>query len=380
VDQGAADTDAGRAPATPGTPARPASELGSQRAASKRTKRRLALDLSLLGLVGVLLVGAVAAAVITVSREFYSPTAFVERYLSLLADGHAAEALTVPGVAVESADLEAAGLPASSSQALLRRDALATLSDVRVVSEETEGDITHVTVEYRAGDYPGTTTFDIERDGSVGLVPTWRFATSPLAVMELAVGGSMTFDVNGFSLDKRQVSAEGVDADPTAPVALLVFSPGIYSVSVDNPIAATPGVAVLSDSPFRGIPVEVQAQPTPQFLAVVQERVEEFLTACATQEVLLPTACPFGYRVEDRVASPPQWSIVKQPAVTVEPDGAAWEIPPAEAVARIEVDVRSLFDGSIYHVSEDVPFLVTGAITVMPDGRATITVGGPDTN
>ena len=359
---------------------RPESQPGDGAETQNRRERRLAFDLSLLALVGVLLIGAVAAAVVTISREFYSPTAFVERYLGLLAQGSAAEALTVPGVAVDSAELESAGLPAMASQALLRRDALAALSDIRVVSESTEGDITHVTVEYRAGDYPGTTTFDVERDGSVGLVPTWRFATSPLAVMELGVGGSMTFDVNGFALDKRQVSPAGADADPTAPVPLLVFSPGIYSVSVDTPIAATPGVAVLSDSPFSDIPVHVQAQPTPEFLTVVQDRVEEFLTACATQDVLQPTACPFGFIVEDRVASPPQWSIEQQPTVSVEPDGAAWAIPPAEAVARVEVDIRSLFDGSIRHVSEAIPFLVTGAITVAPDGSATITVGGPDTN
>ncbi len=326
-----------------------------------------------------MLAGAVWAAVASISREFYSPTAFVERYLELLADGRAAEALVVPGVAVDSAALEASGLPATASQALLRRDALATLSEIRAVSEVTDGDVTHVTVEYRAGAFPGTTTFDVERDGSVGLAPTWRFATSPLAVMDLTVGGSMNFVVNGFELDKRQVSPEGVDADPLAAVPLLVFSPGIYSVSVDTPIAATAGVAVLSDSPFSDIPVQVQAQPTAKFISVVQERVEEFLNTCATQEVLQPTACPFGYIVEDRIASTPEWSIAVQPTVEIAPDGAAWRIPPAEAVARIDVDIRSLFDGTIRHVSEDVPFLVTGSITVLPDGSATIVVTGPDT-
>ena len=40
-----------------------------------------------------------------------------------------------------------------------------------------------------------------------------------------------------------------------------------------------------------------------------------------------------------------------------------WRIPPADAVAHIEVDIRSLFDGSVRHVSEDVPFLVTGHIS-----------------
>lgn len=373
------DTADGRAPATPPS-VEPASGEAPASVPSPRRTRRLGPDLALLAVVGVLLTGALWGAVATMSREFYSPSAFVEHYLDLLAEGHAAEALTLPGVAVDSAALEAAGLPATASQALLRQDALAALTDVHVVSEETDGDISRVRVEYRAGAYPGTTTFEIAREGSVGLAPTWRFATSPLAVMDLGVSGSMTFDVNGFALDKRQVSPDGVDADPNATVPLLVFSPGVYSVSVDTPISATPGVAVLSDSPFSNVPVEIHATATPQFLSLVQQRVEEFLTECATQEVLQPTGCPFGYVVDDRIDSTPKWSMATQPTVDVKPDGAEWKIPPAQAVAHIEVDIQSLFDGSISHVSEDVPFIVTGTITILPDGSATIVVGGPDTN
>jgi hypothetical protein len=343
-------------------------------------RRSLAADLGLLALVGVLLIAAVWAGVSAISREFYSPTAFVEHYLDLLAEGRAAEALAVPGVAVDSAALEAAGLPATASQAMLRKEALSTLTDIRAVSETTSGDVTRVKVEYRAGRYPGTTTFDVTRAGTAGLAPTWRFATSPLAIMDLTVTGSMSFDVNGFTVDKRQVSPAGADADPAAAVPLLVFSPGVYSISVDTPISATSGVAVLSDSPFDDVPVEIRATPTPQFQSVVQQRVDEFLTGCATQEVLQPTGCPFGFIVEDRIASTPTWSISRQPQVEVVPDGANWRIPAADAAAHIEVDIRSLFDGSVRHVSEDVPFLVTGAITVLPDGTASIVVGGPDTN
>ncbi|WP_133544540.1 hypothetical protein [Microbacterium sp. BK668] len=337
------------------------------------------MDLTLLGIVGVLLVGALAAAGATLYREFYSPSAFVERYLGMLSDGRAADALAVAGVAVDSTELEAAGLPAHASEALLRSAALEQLTEVEVVSETTEGDTTEVTVEYQAGPYPGRTTFQVERDGAVGVVPTWRFARSPLAVVDLSVRGSMSFDVNGFAVDKRQVSVDGVEADPLAPVPLLVFSPGVYSVSVDTPISATRGVAVLSDSPLKSTKVEVQAEPTEQFIEVVQQKVDEFLTQCATQKVLLPTACPFGYPVEDRISSPPTWSIVQQPVVSVEPDGANWRIPTTEATAHIEVDIRSLFDGTVRRVSEDVPFLMNGTITVTPDGSASIVVSGTDT-
>lgn len=359
------------AASTPSTPA-PAG------AARTRSRRRLALDLTALAVVGVLLVAAVAAAVGAIGQQFYSASAFVERYLSLLADARAAEALAVPGVVVDSAELEAAGLPPTASDALLRAAALAPLENARVVSEDTEDGLAVVSVAFEAGGLEGETTFEVERDGSIGLAPTWRFATSPLAVMDLQVRGSMQFTVNGFELDKRQVSPDGADADPLAAMPLLVFTPGLYAVSVDTAISETPGVAVLSDSPFQSVPVTVQAEATDEFVAVVQDKVEEFLDSCATQEVLQPTACPFGYVVADRIASLPRWSIAQQPTVRVEPDGADWRIVPSEAVAHIDVDIRSLFDGSITSVSEDVPFVVGGRIEVQPDGTASILVSGSD--
>ncbi len=342
-------------------------------------RRRLTLDLTLLALVGVLLVGAVVAGTAALYRELYSPSAFVLRYIDLLAAGRAADALAIPGVAVDSAHLAAAGLPSHSSEALLRRAALAQLTDIRLVAEVTDGERAQVTVSYRAGAHPGTTTFAVERTGRIGVAPTWRFTTSPLAVIDLTVGGSMEFEVNGFTLDKRQVSPDGVDADPLAPVSLLVFSPGIYSLSVDTAVATSPRTAVLSDSPLSQTPIELRAEATEKFRTTVQSRVEEFLTACATQEVLQPTGCPFGFAVDERVEGVPTWSITQQPTVSLEPDGAGWRFPEAPASAHIDVEVRSLFDGSLTHVSEEVPFIVTGSITVLPDGSATIAVSGPDT-
>ncbi|QKJ21313.1 hypothetical protein HQM25_17095 [Microbacterium hominis] len=333
----------------------------------------------IIGVLGAALVAALWAGGALLYQHFYSPTAFVERYLGMLSDRDAADALAVPGVAIDSADLADSSLPEQASDALLRRDALAALTDVEVVSEQIDGEVTLVTVDYRAGAYQGTTTFEVERDGWIGIAPTWRFARSPLAVIDLTVNGSMSFDVNGFEIDKRQVSPDGVDADPLEAVPLLVFSPGVYSISVDTAISATPGVAVLSDSPFHTIPVSVQATATEEFVEVVQERVVQFLESCASQQVLQPTACPFGYLVQDRIVAPPTWSISAHPAVTVEPAGAGWRIPPTEAVARIAVDIQSLFDGSITAVDEDVPFIVTADITVRPDGTASIVVTGPDT-
>ena len=344
--------------------------------ASPVRRSRLGLDLTLLAIVGVLLVGAVAAGIGALYREFYSPTAFVERYLSLLGEGRAADALAVPGVAPDSSELSAAGLPATASEALLRQAALSTLSDVKTVSEVQNGDVTRVTVSYVAGGHAGTASFDVAANGWIGVAPAWRFAHTPVAVLDLTVRGSMSFSVNGFEVDKRQVSVDGVDADPLAPVPMLVFSPGLYRVAVDTPISSTPGVDVLADKPLADVPLDLQAKPTDEFISVVQDRVDGFLADCATQKVLQPTGCPFGYVVTDRIQGDPKWSIADGPKITVEPDGAHWEIPDTRAVAHITVDVVSLYDGSVQHVSRDVPFVVGGEITVLPDGTASIRVDG----
>lgn len=338
--------------------------------------RRLARDLTLLGIIGVLLIAALGAGTAAAYRELYSPRAFVLHYLHLIEQRQATEALAVPGVAVDSAELEAAGLPATSSEALLRPEALTTVQEARIVDEVADGEVTRVTVDYRAGGYDGRTTFSVRQDGWVGVVPRWSFDVSPLAVVDLTVRGSMQFSVNGFEIDKRQVSIDRADADPAAAVPLLVFSPGLYSVSVDTAISATPGVAILADAPLTGIPVDVQAEPTEQFVSVVQQSVEDFLTSCAEQRVLQPTGCPFGLTVRNRIEGEPTWSIAEQPAVTVVPDGAGWRIPSAKAVAHIEVDIRSIFDGSVRTVEEDVPFSIDGQITVQPDGTASISVDG----
>lgn len=344
----------------------------------RRRRRSPAADLIALAVVGILLAGALFAAGSVLYQQLYSPAAFVTRYLDLLAQGRAADALAVAGVQVDASELESAGLPGDAVDALLRRDALAPLGDVEVVGTEEKDDAFAVTVAYDAGPHTGTTTFSVEQAGMIGVVPAWRFATSPLAVIDLTVRGAMQFQVNGFEIDKRQVLAAGVDADPLDPVPMLVFSPGLYSIEVDTALSASPGVAVLSDKPRAEIPVDLQTEATDKFVEVVQDKVEDFLDECATQQVLQPTGCPFGFTVRNRIVDAPSWSIAEHPVVALEPDGADWSIRRTQAVAHIEVDIQSIFDGSIRRVDEDVPFFIDGDITVLPDGTASIQVSGAD--
>ena len=344
-----------------------------------RRRARLGTDLTLLGLIGVLLLAAIGAGGASLYQQFYSPSAFVQRYLDLLASGRAADALRVPGVALDLAVLQESGIHGSASEALLRHAALAPLDDIEIISDTEKDGVHEVRVAYEAGGVEGTSTFSVQQSGWVGVTPNWRFERSPLAEIELTVRGSDTFAVNGFAVNRGQIETPTEDSDPLDPLHMLVLTPGLYSVSVDTAIAATPGVSVLADTATARTPVEVQAQPTEKFVEVVQQQVEQFLTGCAGQEVLQPTSCPFGLEVQNRLApgSVPKWSIATQPTVTVVPDGASWAIPATDAVAHIDVDIQSLYDGSVHELSEDVPFQVNGTITVLPDGSVSIRVGSP---
>jgi len=351
-------------------------EATPARRRGRRGRRRSPTgDLILLSIVGVLLIGAFLAAGATLYTQFYSASAFVVRYANLLADGDATQALALPGVAVDSAELEAAGLPANASEDLLRASALGPLSNIRAMSEtEVDGTVS-VTLAYTAGRHDATTTFSVVQDGMIGIFPRWEFAQSPIAVMDLTVNGSSEFAVNGFTVDKRQVSPDGAAADLSASIPLLVFSPGIYSVTVDTPIASSPGVAMLSDVPFASVPVTVTATASDEFVALVQDKVDAFLEECTQQQVLQPTACPFGFELSDRIVTLPTWSIAQDPTVRLVADGAGWRIVESPAMAHIELRVRSLFDGSVSDVSVDVPFVVTGTIDILPDGTASILLG-----
>lgn len=340
-------------------------------------RRRLGVDLTILGVVGVLLLTALGAAGVTLYREVYSPSAFVQRYLALLEESRAADALQIPGVSLDREALAGFGLDSTPSDALLRQASLGPLTEIEILSEEKSDAATAVTVGYLAGGHPGVSTFLIEQAGWNGVAPRWRFAQSPLAVVDIVVRGSDEIIVNDFRFDRRQVAADGVDSDPLEPVPLLVFTPGLYSVSVDTAVSATPGIRFLADSPAAVTPLDVQTEPTEEFLRVVQEQVDEFLQSCATQRVLLPTGCPFGFEVSDRIDDEPEWSIAQPPAVTVAPDGAHWRIPAAQAVAHIDVEVRSIYDGRLRHVSEDVSFMIDGTVTLRPDGTLSILIGSP---
>ncbi|NHI16068.1 hypothetical protein [Microbacterium excoecariae] len=327
-----------------------------------------------------MLAGAIAVGFLSLYREFWGPSAFAERYVRAIADADAQAALAIPGVAPEFSALEDIGR-GYASDALLRADALAsTITDVHAVAEAPlptdEGEVTVVTVAYTIDGVRDEMVFRVERAGMSGLVPAWRFETSPLSVLDVTVRGSWQFAVNGFEIDKRQIAPEGVEADPLAPVTMLTFSPGNYAIAVDTAATQADPRTVRSASLLDRVAIDIQTTPTDELTQVVEDSVADFLeTTCTTQAVLQPQDCPFSYDASWGIAQPDiSWTILDYPRTALVPDGDDWRVSPTSGRAHVTLTVQDYFTGALVPVDEDVYFTMVAEVDVGDDGSVHITI------
>ena len=320
-------------------------------------------------LIAALLGAGLAATIGSLNRDLYSPGSFVGQYLDALARKDTASALLLPGVRPTAAELEAASLPKDLPDTLLRDSVLGELTDIRLTGDDESADGRH-TIEYgfRLDGTPATMTFQVERAGTFfGVFNSWRFATSPLAVLRVAVLHQATFSVNKLTLDTRAHAADDAPETFSNQAAYLAFAPARYSFEHTSALldAAPQTVPVVASG---ATDVTVDAQPNAQFIGQVQAELDRFLDDCTTQQVLQPSNCPFGIEINDRVRDAPIWSIAEYPPVTLAAGVSTFEMPDTEGQAHIVVEVQSLFDGEVEVRDEDVAFAVAISVTVNPDG------------
>jgi len=313
----------------------------------------------------LLLFAGFAATVVALNADLYSAHGFVGRYLEALQRHDAVGALELPGVRT--------GNDAASD--LLTDDAMGDLGDVRVVSDTAGDDGRHTVVMEYSISAPGSdasttarSEFSVARDGTrFGLFPSWRFVASPIATASVTVLHSQDFSVNGFDVTTT--------AAPDAPATYQVFAPGHYEIEHESTYLTSKAVAaeITTIGGITDVTVDVEANDA--FAAEVQKHVSAYLGECTKQDVLMPTGCPFGHQLSNRVETPPVWSMVAEPAVTIVPGqvSGTWAVPKTPAVAHLVVGVRSLFDGTVSTFDEDIPFDVQYALTFEPGNKLLIT-------
>lgn len=357
------DTDTGAtvmwAPPEPKPPATPATLL------------RVA---AIWGGLALLLILAMAAGIGALNRDLYSASGFVQQYMNALSRSDSEAALSFPGVQPQATELAAAGIPTKLPRTLLRDSVIRAPQDVTVTGvDKGEDGVQQVTVEYTLNGTTAESVFEVERTGTnFGVFDEWRFASSPLAVLSVTVLHDAEFTVNGLTLDTRAHHAP--DAEPTFSnsASYLAFSPSNYELSKETRLLAAAPVAVpVTASGVTEATVDVQ--PTEEFVHDVQADLNGWLDeTCTSQSVLMPTSCPFGVSIDDRVTSAPVWTIIEYPVVTLAATDSNFEMPQTPGVAHVQVEVQSLFDGEVSTLDQDEPFSMGLTVTLSPSGQPQI--------
>ena len=308
----------------------------------------------------VLLVAAFFASVAILNATIYSAHGFVSSYFNALNRHDATTARELPGVRA----------PSGVATTLLTDGALGSIADIHLEHDTATGNagVHSVEYSYTLGTRRENSTYSIVRTSSyLGFFSRWAFEKSPLAMVSVAAPHDPRFRVNETDVVS---TVERTQSQP-----YVVFTPGLYSFDLKTTYLIATPVSVPVTEPASVTPVRVEAEANKVFVTEVSTELHKYYIACATQTVLLPTACPFGKSFSNRVISTPAWSMVSDPAVTVIPDQTSghWLVPSAVGVAHLVVKVQSLYDGSISTFDADVPFTVSYTITIGPNNHLTIT-------
>ena len=303
----------------------------------------------------------------------YSAGAFVERYLGAIAADDFVEVLNTPGVEVPADELESLGLPAHTSMALLRSGVMSEgPSEVRVTGDEPAQDGGRlISVSYELAGTAHTARYLVNPAPALfGMLPRWEFATTPLQLLTVHVRQGTHFTVGGLTLDARAAS----DGDPGAFSTVghyLSVAPALLTVQYDSELlAAAPTTTAVLPDVENSLTIDVL--PTETLVERVQSKLDEFLDECVTQQVLQPTGCPFGATIDDRVLGDPVWSIVRNPAVSLEPGESGFIMPTTVGVTHLTVPIQSLFDGEKSTFDQDIEYEVGLLVQLRDDNTIAI--------
>ncbi|RZS56198.1 hypothetical protein EV141_1651 [Microcella putealis] len=299
------------------------------------------------GGVAALVSGLAAAALVVAVTMTETPEAHVERYLEALAADQLPAAAALSGL--EPGD--ALPLGDEGEPTVLRV----------VAAQPRDGGRVAVTALYGGDNDAATVIFLLEpAERLAGIIPQWRFVEPPVTRIPVGVDQHTELLVSGRAL---------VTPGPGETAIATAFIPARVSVANAEPFldAASTRIRPRSVAPP---PVILTATPSERLVREVERQLTEVLDTCATQEVLQPSGCPFGRAVTgDRVIDRPAWMRVDAPQVslTLSANPGRFSLD-GSATMRVEVEVQSLFDGTVSRLTEDVVADVSGIVVLGPDG------------
>lgn len=288
--------------------------------------------------------GAVSFALATIATA--TPEAHVTRYLEALADDDLADAARLAGLSPD------APLPIGDD---------GEPSIVRVIERVDLADGTaRVVAEYGSDEDALTAQFILTRGPAhLGVIPTWQFVTPPVTSVAVGVDEHDRLLIN-------DVLVQTPEAGASAELSVFVPSRLTARLTEAHVRAASERIRVDGSSPAALL---LEAQPTAELERVVERDVEEFLLECTDQRVLLPTGCPFGRTVTDRVIDEPQWQLVSSPSIEIVSGSTPgrWSVV-GDAELRVTAQVQRLRDGRLSDLDETVVAAIRGEVVLTAEG------------
>lgn len=292
------------------------------------------------------LLGLGAASFALAAVATATPEAHVLRYLEALAEDDLVMAGRLAGLELD------APLPLGDD---------GEPSIVRIIEriDAPSGDA-RVLAEYGSETDAVTTIFTLTPGPAhLGVVPVWQFARPPVASASVAVDQHDRLRVNGEPVRTSQAGQS---------VEVAVFVPSLITARViDVHVRSAPQSHRVNGSSRTTIMLE--AAPTDRLQRQVEREVEQFLLDCTDQRVLLPTGCPFGRSVTERVVDSPTWQLVAPPVIDIVPGETPgrWAVL-GDADVQLTVRVQRLRDGEVSDLDETVVASIRGEVVLTDDG------------
>lgn len=275
------------------------------------------------GIITAGLLIAAAAVIVILNRFVYSPESAVKDYVAALSAGDGATAM-----ALSQAYL-ADDAPDTISTVLLDGEVLAqsaqTLSDADIVAVNAEvpesfrdAGLTQRAVEIRyqdAAEKTRATVVVVDKVSTSWLFfNNWQLHPMPLQQIELAPTRMPENSNADEPVAQVYDASTPLLGEAGRPAVLATFAPSVIELEYHGTYLETakPEMYTVSDVLAPGATMEFgfDVELTPAVDEAIHDEVQQQLSRCTSQTVLMPAGCPFGYETANRVV----------------PDSVSWEI------------------------------------------------------
>lgn len=295
-----------------------------------------------------LLISALVVIVLTVASvpllnvTVYTPARTVEAYMSAIEAGNAERAFSY------------LSSPTPGSTLALNQDVLSASPDLpREASAETlstKGDRATVRLNYVLSSQTRSIDLTLVRlPAAAGLFDRWAIEQKAWPTLDLDVSGSSTATVNGFSVAAGEVP---------------VLFPATYLVGFDASFLKSKSERAEVTGPGDSPTVTLSPEPTAKLQEAVAKQVDEHLKNCVKSKTLMPSGCVFGYETDNEILGDVEWSIVREPKISLTASGGDLELTPATAEVRIKGRYRDIVTADEQNLDETLSFVLGGSVVV----------------